>query len=130
MLSRILCTIGSAITIGFGAWHFFVPKAYKWYSYIDKSASELVVAVRATNVFFSLSLVLIGLVNIVFAFFLKESKQGYIVLMVMSSVLWMVRVIMQIAYPQGSINPALQYGMLASFIITFLLFAVSFVLAL
>jgi len=130
MLSKILCTAGSIITVGFGIWHFFVPKAYKWYSYMDKSATELVVAVRAVNVFFSLSLVLIGLTNIVFAYLIKDSRQGYIVMMAVSSVLWLVRAIMQIAYPQGSINPALQYGMLASFIITFLLFAVSFVLAL
>ncbi|MBN2879412.1 MAG: hypothetical protein JXN65_07255 [Clostridia bacterium] len=130
MLSRILCTIGSVITIGFGGWHFFVPKAYKWYSYMDENATELVVAVRAINVFFSLSLVLIGLSNIIFAYFIKDSKQGYIVLMAMSSVLWLVRVIMQIVYPQGSINPSLQYGMLASFIITFLLFTLSFIFAL
>ena len=64
MIAKILCTLGSAITIGFGTWHFFVPKMYKWYSYMDSSATELAVAVRATNVFFSLSLVLIGIVNI------------------------------------------------------------------
>jgi len=97
---------------------------------MDESATELVAAVRATNVFFSLSLVLIGLLNIIFAYFIKDSKQGYIVLMAMSSVLWLVRVIMQLVYPQGSINPSLQYGMLASFIITFLLFTLSFIFAL
>ena len=53
---RILITIGSLISVGFGIWHFFVPKLWKWYSYIDSRAKELIVAVRAINIFFSLSL--------------------------------------------------------------------------
>ena len=129
MLSKILCTVGSAVTIGFGVWHFFVPKMYRWYSYIDKSAVELFAAVRAVNVFFALSLVLLGAANLVFAYFVKDSRQGFIVMMAVSSILWFVRVIMQIIFPQGSFNPLLQYGMLASFIIVFMLFAFSIVFA-
>lgn len=125
MIAKILCTLGSAITIGFGAWHFFVPKMYKWYSYMDSSATELAVAVRATNVFFSLSLVLIGIVNIIFAYGLKENVQGFFILMIMSTVLWFVRVVMQLVFPQGSMNSALQYGMLACFVIVFILFLTS-----
>jgi len=130
MLSKILCTIGSTITIGFGIWHFFVPRIYNWYSYIDKNAQELTAAVRAVNVFFSLSLVLIGVVNLIFAFCLKDTKQGFAVMMAMSMVLWLVRVVLQIVYPQGSMSPALQYGMLTCFIIVLLLFTFSFALAL
>ncbi len=54
LLVKILVTIGSSASIGFGIWHFFVPEAWKWYSYIDIHATELVAAVRAINVFFSL----------------------------------------------------------------------------
>ena len=36
--------IGSSASIGFGIWHFFVPGAWKWYSYIDPNATELIVA--------------------------------------------------------------------------------------
>ena len=64
LLVKILVMIGSTASIGFGIWHFFVPKAWNWYSYIDSNATELVAAVRAINAFFSLSLVLFGLVNI------------------------------------------------------------------
>ncbi len=128
MIAKILCTLGRAITIGFGAWHFFVPKIHKWYSYIDSSATELVVAVRATNVFFSLSLVLIGVVNIVFAYGLKENIQSFFVMMIMSTILWLVRVVMQLVFPQGSVNPTLQYGMLACFVIVFMLFLISAIL--
>ena len=46
---------GASASVGFGMWHFFVPKAWKWYSYIDINATELVAAVRAINVFFSFS---------------------------------------------------------------------------
>jgi len=37
-----LVTVGSAATIGFGVWHFFVPRIWNWYSYFDPSAVELV----------------------------------------------------------------------------------------
>jgi hypothetical protein len=52
---KILVTLGSSASTGFGIWHFFVPKAWNWYSYIDIAATELILAVRAINVFFSLS---------------------------------------------------------------------------
>jgi len=61
---KILVMIGSSASIGFGIWHFFVPTVWKWYSYIDSNATELVAAIRAINAFFSLSLVLLGIVNI------------------------------------------------------------------
>ena len=60
-LVKILVTIGSVISIGFGLWHFFVPSIWNWYSYFDKTAIELVLAVRTINIFFSLVLVLLGI---------------------------------------------------------------------
>lgn len=65
---KVLVTVGSSASIGFGIWHFFVPKVWKWYSYIESNATELVAAVRAINTFFSLSLVLFGLINILFVY--------------------------------------------------------------
>jgi len=41
LLVKILVMIGSSAYIGFGIWHFFVPKAWNWYSYIDINATEL-----------------------------------------------------------------------------------------
>lgn len=35
LLVKSLVIFGSSASIGFGVWHFFVPKAWKWYSYID-----------------------------------------------------------------------------------------------
>lgn len=37
----------------------FFPGMWKWYSYIDPNATELIAAIRAINMFFSLSLVFI-----------------------------------------------------------------------
>jgi hypothetical protein len=74
LLAKILVTIGSSASIGFGILHFFVPKAWKWYSYIDINATELVVAVRTINVFFSLSLVLFGIVNLLLIYGDKSNR--------------------------------------------------------
>jgi len=55
LLVKIFVIFGSSASIGFGIWHFFVPKTWNWYSYIDGNATELVAAVRAINVFFFVS---------------------------------------------------------------------------
>ncbi len=125
LLIKILVTFGSSVSIGFGVWHFFVPRAWKWYSYMDPAATELVVAVRAINVFFSLSLVLFGLMNLLFIFGGKANRYAVIVLLAATCVLWLTRLVFQIIYPQGSMNPALQYGMLAAFAVVTLCYLVS-----
>jgi hypothetical protein len=122
---KTLTTIGSVASIGFGIWHFFVPGVWKWYSYIDPKATELIVAVRAINVFFSLSLVLFGLLNLLFIWGGNANRYSIIVLLAATCVLWLTRVVLQFIYPQGSINPVLQYGMLAAFIIINLCYLIS-----
>jgi hypothetical protein len=112
LLVRILVTLGSSASIGFGIWHFFVPKAWNWYSYIDINATELVAAVRAINVFFSLSLVLFGIVNILLIYGDRANRYSIIVMLAATCILWLTRVAFQVFYPQGSLYPGLQYGML------------------
>ncbi|MBA4374852.1 MAG: hypothetical protein C0401_01585 [Anaerolinea sp.] len=128
LLVKILVGIGSSVSIGFGIWHFFVPKAWKWYSYIDINATELVVAVRAINVFFSLSLVLFGIVNILLIFGDKSNRYSMIVMLVATCILWMTRFAFQLIYPQGSMSPVLQYGMLAAFLIVSLCYIISLII--
>lgn len=94
--------LGSAASIGFGIWHFFVPRIWDWYSYIDVSATELVLAVRAINVFFSLSLVLFGLMNLLMAYGRSANRYSVLVVLGATCVLWAARVVMQLVYPQGS----------------------------
>jgi len=125
LLVKILVLSGSFASIGFGTWHFFVPEMWKWYSYIDVNATELVAAVRAINVFFSLALVLFGVVNILFIYGDKSNRYSIIVMLAATSILWITRVVFQIIYPQGSINPILQYGMLSAFIIVSLCYIIS-----
>ena len=125
MLIKILTTAGSVITICFGLWHFFVPRIWSWYSYIDPKATELIIAVRNINVFFSLCLVLFGFVNILLINGNHSNRFSIIVMLSVTSVLWLTRSILQLIYPQGSFNPAIRYGMLTIFILVFLSFLIS-----
>jgi hypothetical protein len=120
LLVKILVMIGSSASIGFGVWHFFVPEAWKWYSYIDINATELVAAVRAINAFFSLSLVLFGIVNILLIYGDKANRYSIIVMPAATCILLLTRVAFQVIYPQGTLYPGLQFGMLSAFIIIFL----------
>ena len=130
MLSKVLISVGSGITIGFGIWHFFVPKIWKLYSYIEPSATELIVAVRAINVFFSLSLILIGSANLIFCFGKNANQFSLLVILMLTIILWTTRSIFQIIYPQGSMNPFLQYAMLITFVVVTGLYIGSFILIL
>lgn len=121
-------TFASILTIGFGIWHFFVPRIWNWYRYIDKDATELILAVRAINYFFSLCLVLIGVINIILVWRDPWELFSLIVVIAASAFLWLNRIILQLIYPQGSQSKALQYGMLATFSIIFLGFILIFYL--
>ena len=125
LLVKILVMIGGSASIGFGIWHFFVPEAWKWYSYIDSNATELVSAVRAINAFFSLSLVLFGMVNILLIYGDKSNRYSIIVLLAATCILWLTRVLFQVIYPQGSLYSGLQYGMLSAFVIVTLCYLIS-----
>jgi hypothetical protein len=128
---KTLVIVGSAVSIGFGMWHFFVPKIWNWYSYIDAQATELIVAVRAINVFFSLALVLFGLMNAFMVLGNRSNRYSILVVLAATCALWLARVVLQLVYPQGSISPFLRYSMLSTFILVFLCYALSlfFVLA-
>jgi len=128
LLVKILMMIGSSASIGFGIWHFFVPNAWNWFSYIDIHATELVAAIRAINTFFSLSLIIFGTVNIMLIYGDKSNRYSIIVLLAATCILWLTRVVFQLIYPQGSINPVLQYGMLSAFIIVFLCYTVALII--
>lgn len=122
---KVLTTIGSTISIVFGIWHFFVPAIWNWYSYIDEAAPELVIAVRAINIFFSLLLVLLGVANILLVFRIHPDRFSTIVILLVSFVLWITRVILQLIYPQGSQNLLIQYSMLIVFVLVLFCFTLS-----
>ena len=124
-LVRVLVIFGSSISISFGVWHFFVPQVWKWYSYIASAATELVTAVQAINAFFSLSLVLFGAVNIRLVYGDKSNRYSIMVMLAATCVLWITRVAPQVIYPQGSLYPGLQYGMLSAFVLVTLCYLIS-----
>lgn len=127
-LATLLISAGSVVSVGLGLWHLFIPTIWKWYSYIDIRATELILAVRAINAFFSVSLILFGLVNLLLAYRNRSNRYSRSVVLGATCVLWLTRVVFQLAYPQGTINPLLQYGMLAAFIGVFLCYFVSLIL--
>jgi hypothetical protein len=127
LLIKVLVILGSSASMVFGIWHFFVPTAWKWYSYIDINATELVAAVRAINAFFSLSLVLFGIVNILLIYGDRSNKYSIIVILAATCILWLTRVLFQVIYPQGSLYPGLQYGMLSAFVIVTLCYLISLI---
>ncbi|MHC1724407.1 MAG: hypothetical protein AB9836_14505 [Aminipila sp.] len=104
---------------------FLYRRLWKWYSYMDPNATELIVAVRAINVFFSLSLVLFGALNLLFIVSGNANRYSMIALLAATCILWLTRLVFQVIYPQGSINPLLQYGMLAAFIVINLCYLIS-----
>jgi len=124
VLAQVLISISSVISILFGIWHFFVPRIWNWYSYIDAAATELIVAVRAINVFFSAALVIFGMMNIAIVWLERDSKISLVVVISSSCTMWLLRILMQVIYPQGSMNMLLQFGMLGAFILTFALYVV------
>jgi len=124
LLVRILVMLGSCASFVFGVWHFFVPTIWKWYAYMDVNATELVAAVRAINTFFSLALVLFGIVNILLVYGDKSNRYSISVMLTATCVLWITRVIFQVIYPQGSLYPGLQYGMLSAFVIVTLCYLI------
>jgi hypothetical protein len=124
-LIKTLTTIGSIISIAFGIWHFFIPGIWNWYSYIDKNATELVIAVRVINIFFSLLLVLLGISNIIIVFRRQLDRFSTIVILSISTILWTSRLILQIVYPQGSQNSLIQFSMLFVFALVWCCYAIS-----
>lgn len=127
---EIYTVLGSIISIGFGIWHFFVPSIWNWYSYIDLAATELVIAVRAINFFFSLLLVLLGVANILLVFRRPMDRFSTAVILSVSSILWLTRVILQLVYPQGSQNQLIRYSMLSVFLLVLFCFSISLCLVL
>jgi hypothetical protein len=124
---RVSITLASLISVLFGVWHFFVPTWWHWYDYIDPSATELVIAVRAINVFFSLCLVLFGMITLIFLYRKPVSMFHLNVILCANSLLWATRVLMQYLYPQGSDINGLALVMMSVFILTFFGFFVPLV---
>lgn len=127
---RIVVTGASLVQIGFGLWHFFVPRIWSWYRQIAPAATELVLAIRAINFFFSLCLVLLGVQNLLLVFHERPGSYGLRVALGVSTVLWLARVVMQLVFPQGSVSAVLQAGMLACFTLVAAAYGAAFVGAL
>lgn len=113
----------AVVTIAFGVWHFFVPSAWEWWSYISPDSPELVLAVRAINILFSLALVLIGAAVVLIVTHRPFEPFATSVVLAIAACLWAARTVVQLAYPQGSQVAGLSETMLSIFALTCLGFA-------
>jgi hypothetical protein len=69
--------------------------------------------------------VLFGIVNLLLIYGNKSNRYSIIVMLAATCIMWVTRSVFQLIYPQGSISPVLQYGMLSAFIIISLCYIVS-----
>ena len=124
-LGDVCQMVGGSVALGFGLWHFAVPGIYAWQSYVPDAPQSLVDAVAATNFFMSFSLSLVGATSIAMPL-LADSAEPVVRYWLWANVgLWTARAGYQLVKPQGTHNPALQWGMAGAFIATDLLFIVA-----
>jgi hypothetical protein len=69
---------------------------------------------------------LMAAVNVLLVLAREPSRYVLQVVLAASTLLWVARVVMQLLFPQGSMRPALQYGMLATFLALAAAYAASF----
>ncbi|MFX0092923.1 MAG: hypothetical protein ACFFBD_14285 [Candidatus Hodarchaeota archaeon] len=99
---RVTVIIAGVITVLFGIWHFFVPWLYSWYGYMAAMPDELINTITTTNFFFSISLVLFGITVIAESSWQWQDKGSIKIVLTVTSILWVIRVVCQIAWPQGA----------------------------
>lgn len=121
-LGDICQVVGGTVALGFGVWHFAVPGLYGWQSYVPDAPQSLVDAVAATNFFMSFSLSLVGATSIVMPFLVDSATPVGRYWLWANVGLWTTRAMYQLVKPQGTHNPALQWGMFGAFMVTDLLF--------
>jgi hypothetical protein len=124
-LGDVCQIVGGTVALGFGLWHFAVPGIYDWQSYVPDAPQTLVDAVAATNFFMSFSLSLVGASNIVMPLLADSATPVGRYWLWANVALWTTRAAYQLVKPQGSHNPALQWGMTGAFVLTDLLFIVA-----
>lgn len=124
-ISRTTETVGGLITLGFGAWHFFIPSMFGWYDYLQDDPAELSRGIGASNFFLSFSLCLIGATSIAFPSLFPDTRSANTAWLWANVGLWTARSIYQVVAPQGTQVNGLSQSMLAGFIVADLLFIFS-----
>jgi hypothetical protein len=124
-LGDVCQMVGGAVALGFGVWHFAVPGLYSWQSYVPEAPQTLVDAVAATNFFMSFSLSLVGATSIAMPLLTDTATPVGRYWLWANVGLWTTRAMYQLVKPQGTHNPALQWGMFGAFMVTDLLFIVA-----
>jgi hypothetical protein len=127
-LMKVLYYLGSALSMGVGIWHFFVPHLYQWYDYLPMQYENLIVGIDYTNYFFSLLLTGLSLLLILSGKKAFAANREIIVFYGFLVFVWLNRALITFVHP-WPLEPVAwaAHGQQIAAITIFLLLAASFV---
>ena len=125
---KVLYYLGSALSMGVGIWHFFVPHLYQWYDYLPMQYENLIVGIDYTNYFFSLLLTGLSLLLILSGKKAFAANREIIVFYGFLVFVWLNRALITFVHP-WPLEPVAwaAHGQQIAAITIFLLLAASFV---
>jgi hypothetical protein len=117
---RLSLTLGLALSLAFGLWHFIIPYQFDWFGYVPDAPRAVVVSVDWVNFFFSL--LLTGLSALLLRFrrrlFADEVARAFYGLLLVT---WASRVVVTIVHPWA--YDAMFAGQMSAFVVVFALLA-------
>lgn len=120
-ITKIFLNIGLFLSLAFGVWHFFIPYAYKWYSYIPDAPRAITVSVDWINFFFSLFLTGNSLLLIIYQKEIGLGNKGIYSFYVFLVFVWFSRVIITIVHPWNQKFQFIDTAQLIVFLFVFIL---------
>ncbi len=96
---RIIFYIGVVMSMLVGAWHFFVPYMFRWYSYIPRQYGNLIVGIDWTNLCFSLLLFGTSLLVLLWSGRVFSGNHEALILYGFLTFVWFFRVALAIIEP-------------------------------
>ena len=121
---RLTAALGLAIHLGFGVWHFFMPRRCGWYDQLAGMPAELTNAVGAANFFLAVTMLLLGLGVLGVIIWSWGNTRGVTFALGGMALLWALRAGYQLLRPLGTAIPGLGVILLVVFCLTAACFAV------
>jgi hypothetical protein len=116
--------IGFLVSVCVGVWHFFVPYAFKWYSYIPGAPRQITVSIDWINFFFSLFLSGISLLLFLFRHEIAKRNRVAVAFYGFLTFVWACRVAITLIHPWS--YDTILIAQSGAFLFVFLLLAIPF----
>jgi len=120
---QIVLAVVSSISIFIGIWHIILPYVRKWFEHMSEAPVEIRNSIEATNFFFSLFLIMLGIFSIYLTFWQWTNIEVLQFFLVSMSVLLLSRIIFQIVKLKGSKSKQ-EFMILGIFCVILLLYLV------